>query len=489
MNTPAPAAADINELACTELLASAALEPHQLADVASAALAAGADCADLYVEKTFSEGWSLDEGRIDSGEFSLTQGMALRAVCGEASVFASADLINPASLARVSAAVGPAARHMPTGQAKVHLPAAATAISEARYHPASPLELDDAAKLALLRAVDEHARSAEPRIHNVVARLSLGHKTMLVARSDGSWHADVRPMYNMHVAVVLNDNGKFETGADAQGGRSTAAHLDPAAVTALADEALRKASSKLTAANAPGGTMPVVLGNGWSGILLHEAIGHGLEGDFNRKGQSAFAGRIGERIAPAGVTVVDDGTLFGRRGSLSCDDEGTPSACNTLIEDGVLRCYMQDLVNASLMGVAPTGNGRRESYRHEPMPRMTNTYMLAGKHSPEEVIASVDRGLYCKSFGGGSVDITNGNFNFYVEEAYLIEHGKLGACVKGATIIGNGPESMTKMSMVADDMDLDPGVGTCGKNGQWVPVGVGQPHCRIDEMLVGGTEL
>lgn len=489
MTATASPAIDVAAQACQHLLDGTGLGPPDLLATATATAAKHADFADLYLEKTISEAWILDEGRIDSGSYSMGQGMSLRSVCGDASVFASADLINPDTVKRLRATVQPGTQFMTQGRAKVHLPAPTDTKIPPRYHPGSPLVLADTTKLRMLRIIEDHARATEPRIHNVTAQLAFGHKTMLVARSDGTWHADLRPMFNVRVSVVLIDGGKVETGTDGIGGRSTTEHLTDANLTALADEAIRKASQKLMAGKAPAGMMPVVLGNGWSGILLHEAIGHGLEGDFNRKGQSAFSGRIGERISPPGITVVDDGTLFGRRGSISCDDEGTQSACNTLIEDGILRNYMQDLVNSSLMGVAPTGNGRRESYKHEPMPRMTNTYMLNGKHTPEEIIASVNKGLYCKSFRGGSVDITNGNFNFYVEEAYVIEGGKLGRCVKGATIIGNGPEAMTKMSMVANDMDLDPGVGTCGKNGQWVPVGVGQPHCKIDEMLVGGTEI
>lgn len=480
--------ADLTAQATATLLEPAELATAQLIDVATAT-ARTADFADLFVEKRYAEGWSLDEGRIDSGSYSITQGMSLRAVKDQASVSVCADLINPASLQRLATNIAPAITQMPRGSHQIKLPAATTEPIPQRYEPVNPLTLADSQKISLLTAIDTHARTVEPRVHNVQARLQLVEKTIWVARSDGHYFADVRPMYNLYIAVVLNDNQKVEVGADMCGGRRSAAELDAATVTAMTDKALALAAAKLTAVNAPGGSMPVVLGNGWSGILLHEAIGHGLEGDHIRKGQSAFTDKLGQRIAPPGVTVVDDGTVAGRRGSLNCDDEGTPSACTTLIEDGILCNFMQDVTNASLMGATPTGNGRRQDYQHEPMPRMTNTYMLDGKYTPDEIIASVDKGLYCKSFGGGSVDITNGNFNFHVDEAYLIENGKLGPIVKGATIMGNGPESMTKMSMVADDLELDPGVGTCGKDGQWVPVGVGQPHCKVDEMLVGGTEI
>ena len=479
---------DVSSLATAALLQDSGITTDQLSNCAGSLATAVVDFADLYLEKTWHESWQLDEGRIDSGSFTIIQGMALRAVCGEANVSASADLINADTLQRIHATVQTGPQYLAGSSHQIHLPAA-DAPAQPRYDATNPMAFPDIKRIALLSHIDKHARACDKRIHNVMASLSLAYKTIMVARSDGSLHPDIRPMYGIRVSVILRDGDKVEVGGSGTGARGDPADVSPAKLTELVTEAIRLADLKLTATPAPAGTMPVVMGNGWAGILLHEAVGHGLEGDFNRKGQSAFAGRIGDRVAPAGVTVVDDGTLFGRRGSLTCDDEGVPAGYNVLIEDGILKNYMQDLVNASLMKRAPTGNGRRESYRHEPMPRMTNTYMLNGTYTPEEIIASVSQGLYCKSFRGGSVDITNGNFNFDVEEAYMIENGKLGRHVKGATVIGNGPESMTKMSMVADDLLLDPGIGTCGKNGQWVAVGVGQPHCKVDEMLVGGTEI
>ncbi len=478
---------DTSELVLANLLDDTDLDRAQLSK--AAASVPSADFADLYLEQTATESWRLDERRIDSGEFSVRRGMSLRAISGEASVFACADLIDADALGRVRSAVTEGQRHLTASKVRVSLPAVnGTALP--RYPNVDPLMFDDSDKMKILNAIERHARAKDSRVHNVIANLALAHKSLFIARNDGACYADIRPMTQLSVMVVMIDNGKVETGYAATGARTLPLSiLQPQNLIDLADEAVRVASTKLLAVAAPAGTMPVVLGNGWSGILLHEAVGHGLEGDFNRKGQSAFSGRIGERVAPQGVTVVDDGTINDRRGSLTVDDEGTPSKYNVLIEDGILRGYMQDVVNASLMQTAPTGNGRRQSYRHEPMPRMTNTYMLNHKYTPDEIIASVKRGLYCKSFSGGSVDITNGDFNFVVEEAYLIENGNLGPVVKGATVIGNGPAAMLKMSMVGNDLELDPGLGTCGKNGQWVPVGVGQPHCKVDEMLVGGTDI
>ena len=480
-----PATVDTSDQALGVLLDDTDLNRARLVD--TAAQVRGADFADLYLEQTAAESWRLDEERIDSGEFSISRGMSLRAVYGEASVFACADLISDATLQRVRTAVSEGQRHLASSNVTVNLPPIATA-PPSRYTAADPLQLSDTGKIDILKTIDQHVRAKDARVHNVIANLSLAYKCVLIARNDGSWHTDIRPMTHLSVVAVLIDNGKVETGHAATGFRALADRLEPTKLSELAHEAVRIASVKLCAVDAPAGTMPVVLGNGWSGILLHEAVGHGLEGDFNRKGQSSFSGRIGERVAPHGVTVVDDGTIDDRRGSLTVDDEGTASRCNVLIDDGILCGYMQDVVNASLTNTAPTGNGRRQSFRHEPMPRMTNTYMRNGTYTPDEIIASVKRGLYCKSFSGGSVDITNGDFNFVVDEAYLIENGKLGPVVKGATVIGNGPVAMQNISMVANDFELDPGVGTCGKNGQWVPVGVGQPHCKVDTLLVGGAD-
>lgn len=358
------------------------------------------------------------------------------------------------------------------------------------YAPADPLaSLPDADKVALLERVEAEARRQDPRVKQVMASLSGVQEAVLVVRSDGVLAADIRPLVRLNVSVIVEQDGRREQGTAGGGGRTVYQYFfDNDLALGYAREAVRQALVNLEAAEAPAGTMQVVLGPGWPGILLHEAIGHGLEGDFNRKGTSAFAGRVGQRVASEQCTVVDDGTLPGRRGSLNIDDEGTPTQKTVLIENGILRGYMQDAMNARLMGVAPTGNGRRESYAHMPMPRMTNTYMLAGKYDPQEIIASVDKGLYAVNFGGGQVDITSGKFVFSASEAYLIEKGKITRPVKGATLIGNGPDVLTRVSMVGNDLELDSGVGTCGKEGQSVPVGVGQPTLRIDGLTVGGTQ-
>jgi TldD protein len=348
--------------------------------------------------------------------------------------------------------------------------------------------MDDGAKVSLLEAIDREARVLDSRIVQVMASLAASHDTILVLASDGTLAADVRPLVRLNVSVIIEHQGRREQGYAGGGGRF--AYTEFIAGDRWRDlvrEAVRSAQVNLEAVPAPAGTMTVVLGPGWPGVLLHEAVGHGLEGDFNRKGTSAFSGRIGQQVASRGVTVVDDGTLATRRGSLNVDDEGTPTGCTTLIEDGVLKGYLQDKLNARLMGVAPTGNGRRESFAHLTLPRMTNTYMLPGRHAPEEIIGSVSKGLYCRNFGGGQVDITSGKFVFSASEAYLIENGRLGAPVKGATLIGNGPDAMTRIAMVGNDLKLDDGVGTCGKDGQDVPVGVGQPTLRVDGLTVGGT--
>jgi TldD protein len=357
------------------------------------------------------------------------------------------------------------------------------------YLPIDPVEtLDDSAKVRLLEAIDREARALDPRISQVMASLSASHDTILLLASDGTLAADVRPLVRLNVSVIIEQGGRREQGYAGGGGRfAYTEFLAQERWRELVGEAVRAAQVNLDAVPAPAGMMTVVLGPGWPGVLLHEAVGHGLEGDFNRKGTSAFSGRIGQQVASRGVTVVDDGTLVARRGSLNVDDEGTPTGCTTLIEDGVLKGYLQDKLNARLMGVAPTGNGRRESFAHLTLPRMTNTYMLPGPHAPEDIIASVDKGLYCRHFGGGQVDITSGKFVFSASEAYLIENGRLTAPVKGATLIGNGPDVMTRISMVGSNLELDDGVGTCGKEGQDVPVGVGQPTLRIDGLTVGGT--
>lgn len=486
--TAAASAAAVRAEAAALLLDGSGLDADGLAAAARGAQGKGVDFADLYLERTQRESWALNESRLDRGAFSVEQGMALRAVSGDAAALACSDLIRADSLRRLAGAVASGLPFVAGGGQRVEFPRQDDA--PPRYPSANPLRFPEERRVAILQRIDERARAKEPRVTNVMASLAMEHAAVMVCRGDGAVHGDVRPLVSIQIAAILKDGAKVEIGQASRGLRGALEDCGgDADVDALVDEALRQAAVKLEAKPALGGMLPVVLGNGWAGVLLHEAVGHGLEGDHTRKGQSAFSDRVGERVAPAGVTVVDDGTLPNRRGSLSCDDEGVPSARNVLIEDGVLRGYMQDAVNAALTGVAPTGNGRRESYRHQPMPRMTNTYMLAGALDPAEIIASVAKGVYCKSFGGGSVDITNGNFNFNVSEAYLIEDGKVGPSLKNVTIIGNGPESMAKMSMVGDDLELDPGQGMCGKNGQWVPVGVGQPHCKVDEMLVGGTEV
>ncbi|MBL8445537.1 MAG: metalloprotease TldD [Zoogloeaceae bacterium] len=444
------------------------------------------DYADLYFQYQRSEGWSLEEGIVKSGSFSIEQGVGVRAISGEKTAFAYSDDISlPAllSAAEATRAIGAAGG----GQA--------TAISLARmaqpvrlYRADDPLDsLDDTAKVRLLERLERFARDADPRVTQVMANIAGSWEVIMVARSDGHTAADVRPLVRVSVTVIMEDGERREQGSAGGGGRFDYAYFTDERLGEYALAAVHQARTNLFADPAPAGAMTVVLGSGWPGILLHEAIGHGLEGDFNRKGSSAFAGRMGQQVASRGVTVVDDGTLKDRRGSLTIDDEGNPTARTVLIEDGVLTGYMQDMMNARLMGVAPTGNGRRESYAHLPLPRMTNTYMLNGDKDPEEIIRSVGKGLYAVNFGGGQVDITSGKFVFSTSEAYLIENGKVTRPVKGATLIGNGPDALTRVSMIGNDMALDPGVGTCGKDGQSVPVGVGQPTLRIDGLTVGGT--
>ncbi len=442
------------------------------------------DYADLYFQYRRSESWSLEEGIVKSGSFSIDQGVGVRAVSGEKTAFAYSDdisldaLESAAKATRAIAALGEN-RSVPLLKKGTH---------RELYLPHDPIaSLKDTEKVALLERIEGYARALDPRVVQVMAGLSGSYGEVLVARSDGLMNADIRPLVRLSLTVIIESNGKREQGSSGGGGRFGYAHFDDTLLRQYAAEAVHQAAINLDAAPAPAGNMTVVLGNGWPGILLHEAIGHGLEGDFNRKGSSAFAGRIGERVAAEGVSVVDDGTLANRRGSLQMDDEGNPTQCTTLIENGILKGYLQDTHNARLMGVPITGNGRRESFAHLPMPRMTNTYMLNGDKDPAEIIASVKNGLYAVNFGGGQVDITNGKFVFSTAEAYLIENGKITHPVKGATLIGNGPDALTRISMIGNDMKLDPGVGTCGKEGQSVPVGVGQPTVRIDGLTVGGT--
>lgn len=444
------------------------------------------DYADLYFQYTRSEGWSLEEGIVKTGSYSIEQGVGVRAITGEKTAFAYSHTLSPEALMSSARAVRSIARQ---GGGTVRIADEfVSAYGRDLYGELDPVAtLEARQKVELLERVERMARAADPRIIQVMAGLGAEYDVVLIAGSDGRLAADVRPLIRLNLTVIVEHNGRREVGSAGGGGRSGFDYFTDDVLQGYVRHAVHEATVNLESVDAPAGVMPVVLGAGWPGILLHEAVGHGLEGDFNRKGSSVFSGRIGERVAAKGVTVIDDGTLPGRRGSLNVDDEGNATQCNVLIEDGILRGYMQDSLNARLMDVAPTGNGRRESFAHLPMPRMTNTYMPAGEYEPEEIIASVKRGLYAVNFGSGQVDITSGKFVFSASEAYLIEDGKVTRPVKGATLIGNGPEAMQHVKMVGNDMRLDPGVGTCGKEGQSVPVGVGQPTLRIDGLTVGGT--
>ena len=466
------------------LLAPHELEAGKLDRVFGSLLSHKLDYADLYFQYSRSEGWSLEEGIVKSGSFSIDQGVGVRAIAGEKTAFAYSDEISLPALEDAAKATRAIARAGGSRQ-----PVAARKASGLQlYRPIDPLaSLEDAQKVKLLERLESLCRSRDPRVIQVMASLAAEYEVVLVARSDGMLAADVRPLVRMSVQVIAEEKGRREQGSSGGGGRTDYSHFTDEVLKEYADRAVDQALVNLQSRPAPAGTMTVVLGPGWPGVLLHEAIGHGLEGDFNRKGSSAFSGRIGERVAAKGVTVVDDGTLPDRRGSLSIDDEGNPTQHNVLIEDGVLRGYMQDTLNARLMGVPVTGNGRRESFAHVVMPRMTNTYMLKGDRDPKDIIASVKKGLYAVNFGGGQVDITNGKFVFSASEAFMIENGKVTYPVKGATLIGNGPDALTRVSMIGNDLQLDTGVGTCGKEGQSVPVGVGQPTLRVDGLTVGGT--
>lgn len=443
------------------------------------------DAADLYFQSSRLQSWVLEDGIIKEGNFSIEQGAGVRAVSGEKTGFAYSDELRLPALLEATQAARAIARSGAEGRVRI----AGAPVERRLYGPDNPVvSLPDERKIALLHRVDQAARRLDPRVRQVTTSLVAAHEVILVAGDDGALTADVRPLVRLNVSVIAEQDGRREQGASGGGARQGLDYFLAAdRGEGYAREAVRMALTNLEAIAAPAGTMTVVLGPGWPGVLLHEAVGHGLEGDFNRKDTSAFAGRLGEQVAASGVTVVDDGTLPGRRGSLNLDDEGTPTANTLLIENGLLRGYMQDKLNARLMNMPPTGNGRRESYAHLPLPRMTNTYMLPGDRDPREIIASVDQGLYAVNFGGGQVDITSGKFVFSASEAYRIEHGRIGAPVKGATLIGNGPEVLTRVSLVGNDLELDPGVGTCGKEGQNVPVGVGQPTLRIDGLVVGGT--
>jgi len=443
--------------------------------------------ADIYLQSRRLQSWVLEDGIIKEGNFSIERGAGVRAVSGEKTGFAHSDELQLPALLEATQTARAIARSGTEGQVRI----AGGAVGHRLYEPLNPVtSLPDDEKIALLHQVDQVARRLDPRVRQVIAGLVAVQDVILVVTDAGALAADVRPLVRLDVSVIAEDGDQREQGSSGGSARRGLDYfLETGRYREYAQDAARMALTNLSAIPAPAGTMTLVLGPGWPGVLLHEAVGHGLEGDFNRKGTSAFAGRLGERVAAPGVTVVDDGTLPGRRGSLNLDDEGTPTENTVLIKDGILRGYMQDQLNARLMGVAPTGNGRRESYAHLPLPRMTNTYMLPGNKDPEEIIASVDQGLYAANFGGGQVDITSGKFVFSASEAYLIENGKLGAPAKGATLIGNGPDVLTRVTMVGNDLELDRGIGTCGKEGQNVPVGVGQPTLRVDGLTVGGTSV
>ena len=471
------------------------LAPHELDETILARLLRQlmghqVDFGDFYFQSSYHESWVLEDSIVKDGSYNIDQGVGVRAISGEKTGFAYSDEISLLALSQSVIAARGIAQSGGSGQIKIWQPANPTLLYEAM----DPLNsIDKRQKIELLQQVDRYARTLDPAVTQVIASLSGVYEEVLVAGTDGTLCADVRPLVRFNCTVLVERNGRRERGSAGGGGRFGYQYfLEPVGEVSraldYAREAVRQALVNLEAVDAPAGSMPVVLGPGWPGVLLHEAVGHGLEGDFNRKGSSAFAGKIGQKVASEHCTIVDDGTLLGRRGSVTIDDEGTPGQNTVLIEKGILKGYIQDKHNASLMGVAPTGNGRRESYAHLPMPRMTNTYMLAGEYDPQEIIASVKQGIYAPNFGGGQVDITSGKFVFSASEAYLIENGRITTPIKGATLIGNGPEAMQQVSMVGRDLALDAGVGVCGKEGQSVPVGVGQPTLKLEMMTVGGTK-
>ena len=473
------------DMAREALLSPYGLGESDLQTVLDQLMGHSIDYADLYFQLSRHESWMLEDGIVREGHHGIEQGVGVRAVSGEKTGFAYSDEIMLPALTEAADAARAIARSGRQGAVQ----AWQQHTGQRLYVPVDPLSsLDADQKITLLRELDAEARRQDPRVKQVVVSLASTHEVILVAASDGTLAADVRPLVRMNVSVIAEQGDRREQGSAGGGGRIDYSYFQQQDhALEYAREAVRQALLNLEAVPAPAGPMPVVLGPGWPGVLLHEAVGHGLEGDFNRKGSSAFSGRMGEQVASPLCTIVDDGTLPDRRGSLNMDDEGTSTQQTVLIENGILKGYMQDKLNASLMGQVSTGNGRRESYAHLPMPRMTNTYMMAGEHDPQEIIASVDKGLYAVNFGGGQVDITSGKFVFSTSEAYLIEKGKVTRPVKGATLIGNGPEVMTRVSMVGNDLALDRGVGVCGKEGQSVPVGVGQPTLKIDSITVGGT--
>ena len=474
----------IDEVMC-RVLEPAGLEERHLSHALGSIMMRDIDTADLYFQISRQESWTVEDGIIKTGSYNLDQGVGVRAVNGEKTGFAYSDELMLPALEHAANAVRAISRQ---GQSNA-VRAWSRSGRQDLYSAQDPIaSIQDEQKTALIGDIEKQTRDLDKRIEQVIISLSSSQDLVLIATSDGQLAADIRPLVRLNVSVIIEDNGRREQGYSGGGARADLNYfLEGDLPMEYAKEAVRQAVVQLEAVPAPAGMMPVVLGSGWPGILLHEAVGHGLEGDFNRKGTSAFSGRLGEQVASKICTIVDDGTIVNRRGSLAIDDEGTPGQYNVLVEDGVLRGYMQDKLNARLMGVKPTGNGRRESFAHIPMPRMTNTYMLAGEHDPDEIIASVDKGIYAPNFGGGQVDITSGKFVFSANEAYLIENGKLGAPVKGAMLIGDGPDVLGQISMVGSDLKLDSGVGTCGKEGQSVPVGVGQPTLKIDQLTIGGT--
>lgn len=470
------------------LMAPTGLDQHYLDKVIDKlSNVSGNDFADMYFQYSKHESWSLDEGRVKTGSFNIDQGVGLRSICGEKTAFAYSEDLLPEAILAAADVVTAIGKQGQSSQQKLNW---RTISTPSLYTDLDPISaMDDATKVSILEQADKAARSHDSRVKEVMANLSGVYEVVLIVTSDGRQIPDVRPLIRLNVSVIVEENGRRERGSMGGGGRFAFDYFDADTIIYYSQEAVRQALVSLDAIDSPAGTMPVVLGPGWPGILLHEAVGHGLEGDFNRKGTSAFSGRIGEKVASELCTVVDDGTLLDRRGSLSVDDEGNQTQNTVLIENGILKGYMQDEQNARLMGMALTGNGRRESFAHLPMPRMTNTYMHAGQDDPQDIIKSVKKGLYAVNFGGGQVDITSGKFVFSSSEAYLIEDGKVTQPVKGATLIGSGPEAMQTISMVGNDMSLDSGVGVCGKDGQSVPVGVGQPTLKMDALTVGGVQL
>ncbi len=476
-----------------ELLANSEIDQSTLKSTLDSIYQRNVDLADLYFQASSHESWMLEDGIVKEGSYNIERGVGVRAISGEKTGFSYSDDISPSALKKAADAAKGIANAEKSASVQV-FGSKSLQVNKEQYKALDPLaSLPQEQKITLLHEVEAHARSVDKRVKQVIVNLSGVYEKILVAASDGTYATDIRPLVRLNCSVLVEENGKRERASAGGGARTDYSyffeleHNKPRYLT-YAEEAVRQALVNLVAIDSPAGLLPVVLGAGWPGVLLHEAVGHGLEGDFNRKGSSAFSGRVGQQVASELCTIVDDGTMENRRGSLSIDDEGTPGQYNVLIEKGILKGYMQDKHNAGLMDVKPTGNGRRESYAHLPMPRMTNTYMLAGEHKPEDIIKSVKKGIYAPNFAGGQVDITSGKFVFTSSEAYLIENGEITSPIKGATLIGSGPEAMQKVSMVGNDLKLDAGVGVCGKDGQSVPVGVGQPTLKIDEMTVGGTQ-